>query len=159
MVSDLKSFYEAVFIDNLTYTREKISKYPSIVKAGYYSIEAHFFLISFFIISILISIFEYKSIKKTIVNLRVMCSKNNSFYLLLAITNSLVVVLTKRGEHFYKYYGATPILVILGILLISSICSRKSLDRLCLLALITTGIFYFWSFSKIDFIFGKKINF
>ena len=143
MVSDLKSFYEAVFIDNLTYTREKISKYPSIVKAGYYSIEAHFFLISFFMISILISIFEYKSIKKIIVNLRVLCSKKIiAFTLLLAITNSLVVVLTKPGEHFYKYYGATPILIILGILLISSICSRKSLDRLCLLALITTGIFY-----------------
>ena len=60
------------------------------------------------------------------------------------------MVLTKPGEHFYSivgYYTYNH-----GYFINIVYLQQKITDRLCLLALITTGIFYFWSFSKIDFI-------
>ena len=75
LVSDFYSFYEAVIIDNLTYTAKKTSTEKAVLSTAYYALKTHFFPIFFVFLSICVSIFECKSSKVPMTKLRLVWSK------------------------------------------------------------------------------------
>ncbi len=146
---NIESFYSALFADNLLYTEEKKADFFSVI---YYAAKINFFTIILIISSVTMFIFRSRSIKEFF-KILIGLFSNKAIYFLLtfAFFAFFVVFLTKPGPVIYKYYGFIPPVAVIGIMIIASYSSKKSIIFSSSLALFLTTSLYVVSFQNIVF--------
>jgi hypothetical protein len=145
----IESFYSAIFSDNLLYTEGKKGSLFSVI---YYSIKINFFVILLTILSVTIVIFRSRSIKdlfKILIDL--FSNKSIYFLLIFAFFAFFVILLTKPGPVMYKYYGFIPIFVVIGIVTITALSSKKFIIFSSSLILFLSMSQYVISFQNVVF--------
>lgn len=146
---NIESFYLAIFADNLLYTESKKGDLFSVI---YYAVKINFFTIILTIFSLAMFIFRSRSIKEFLkILIDLLSNKSMNFLLIFAFFAFFVIFLTKPGPVIYKYYGFIPVVVVIGIIIIATFSSKKSIIYASSLILFLSISQYVISFQNVVF--------
>jgi len=152
LAGNFEDFFQAVIVDNLSYTEQKTGRYPIIFPAGFYALKSNIFVITLVVLSAFAAIIQKKSVSSIRRNLSELLSIKLILFLLVFIAAAFfVIMLTRPGGNSYRYYGLLPLVTILGIILIASFSSTKLLKILSTSAMIITLTSYTFVLTKVEF--------